>query len=61
MQTKLCFHYGYSISFQDALSAELNNLGINYGKELLEKPAVASNEQKNSSSQTFVDREQFLK
>ncbi|XP_056251997.1 polycystic kidney disease 2-like 1 protein [Seriola aureovittata] len=46
---------------RDALSAELNNLGINYGTELLEKPPVTSNEQKNHSSQTSVDREQFLK
>ncbi|XP_071337506.1 polycystin-2-like protein 1 [Trachinotus anak] len=42
---------------RDALSAELNNLGTNYGKEL-EKPPVTSSEQRN---QTFVDREQFLK
>ncbi|XP_040906119.1 polycystic kidney disease 2-like 1 protein [Toxotes jaculatrix] len=46
---------------RDAVSAELNNLGMNYGKELLEKPPVASNEQKNNSSQTSVDQEQFLK
>ncbi|KAM9344848.1 polycystin-2-like protein 1 [Symphorus nematophorus] len=46
---------------RDALCAELNNLGINYGKELLEKPPVTSNEQKNHSSHTFVDQEQFLR
>ncbi|XP_045927352.1 polycystic kidney disease 2-like 1 protein [Micropterus dolomieu] len=46
---------------RDALSAELNNLGLTYGKELLEKPPVTSDEQKNHSSHTFVDREQFLK
>lgn len=46
---------------QDALSAELNNLGMNYGKELMEKPPVTSNDQKNQSSQTFVDQEQFLR
>ncbi|XP_073338526.1 polycystin-2-like protein 1 [Pagrus major] len=46
---------------RDALSAELNNLGMNYEKQLLEKPPVTSNEQKNQSSHTFVDREQFLR
>ncbi|XP_029962580.1 polycystic kidney disease 2-like 1 protein [Salarias fasciatus] len=46
---------------RDALSAELNNLGMNYGKELLEKPSVTSSEQRSQSSQIFVDREQFLK
>lgn len=46
---------------QDALCTEINNLGINYGKELLEKPPVASNEQKNHSSHTSVDLEQFLR
>ncbi|GAA6232563.1 polycystic kidney disease 2-like 1 protein [Lates japonicus] len=45
---------------RDALSAELNNLGMNYGKELMEKP-VTSNEQKNHSNQTSVDHEQFLR
>ena len=46
--------------YQDALSAELNNLGMNYEKELLEKPPT-SNEQKNQSSHNFVDRDQFLR
>uniref|UniRef100_A0A3Q3WFN4 Uncharacterized protein n=1 Tax=Mola mola TaxID=94237 RepID=A0A3Q3WFN4_MOLML len=46
---------------RDALSAEINNLGIHYGKDLLEKPLVTSNEMKNNSSLTFVDREQFLR
>lgn len=46
--------------YQDALSAELK-LGMNYEKELLEKPPVTSNEQKNQSSHTFVDRDQFLR
>nr|XP_046257929.1 polycystic kidney disease 2-like 1 protein [Scatophagus argus] len=46
---------------RDALSAEINNLGINYGKELLDKPLVTPNEQKNQSSHSFVDREQFLR
>ncbi|XP_008299247.1 polycystic kidney disease 2-like 1 protein [Stegastes partitus] len=46
---------------RDALSAELNNLGMNYGKELLEKPPVTSSEKKNHSSQTSGDREQFLR
>ncbi|XP_028278433.1 polycystic kidney disease 2-like 1 protein [Parambassis ranga] len=43
---------------RDALSAELNNLGRNYEKELLEKPPATSKEPK---SQTAVDREQFLR
>lgn len=47
--------------YQDALSAELNKLGMNYEKELLEKPPVTSSEQKNQSSHTFVDRDQFLR
>ncbi|TDH01032.1 hypothetical protein EPR50_G00175900 [Perca flavescens] len=42
---------------RDALCAELNNLGTTYGKEVLEKPPVTSNEQKNHT----VDREQFLR
>ena len=42
---------------QDALCAELNNLGTTYGKEVLEKPPVTSNEQKNHT----VDQEQFLR
>ncbi|XP_071402027.1 polycystin-2-like protein 1 [Centroberyx affinis] len=44
---------------RDALSAELNNLGINYGKGLLEEPPMTSNEQKNNQSQTLVEQEQF--
>ncbi|XP_047459185.1 polycystic kidney disease 2-like 1 protein [Mugil cephalus] len=46
---------------RDALSAELNNMGMNYNKELLEKPAATSNEAKNPSGPTFVDREEFLR
>ncbi|XP_069545902.1 polycystin-2-like protein 1 [Brachyistius frenatus] len=46
---------------RDALSAELNNLGRNYGKEPLEKPPVTSNELKSHSGQTSVDREVFLR
>ncbi|XP_049456856.1 polycystic kidney disease 2-like 1 protein [Epinephelus fuscoguttatus] len=46
---------------RDALCAELNNLGMNYEKELLEKPPVTSNEQRNHSSHTLTDREQFLR
>uniref|UniRef100_A0A672GSW8 Polycystic kidney disease 2-like 1 n=1 Tax=Salarias fasciatus TaxID=181472 RepID=A0A672GSW8_SALFA len=46
---------------RDALSAELNNLGMNYGKELLEKPSVTSSEQRSQSSQIFVDREQLAR
>ncbi|XP_029377218.1 polycystic kidney disease 2-like 1 protein isoform X2 [Echeneis naucrates] len=46
---------------RDALSAELNNLGMNYGKELMEKPPVTANEQNSHCNQTFADQEQFLK
>uniref|UniRef100_A0A8C4GU66 Polycystic kidney disease 2-like 1 n=1 Tax=Dicentrarchus labrax TaxID=13489 RepID=A0A8C4GU66_DICLA len=46
---------------RDALCAELNNLGRNYEKELLEKPPVTSNEQNNHSGQTFADQEQFVR
>ncbi|KAM7409108.1 hypothetical protein PAMA_002695 [Pampus argenteus] len=46
---------------RDALCAELNNLGMNYGKDLLEKPPVTLNDQRNHSSQAFVDQEQFLR
>ncbi|KAM4590858.1 polycystin-2-like protein 1 isoform 2-T2 [Odontesthes bonariensis] len=46
---------------RDALNAELNNLGKNYGSDLLEKPPVTPDEQKSLSSKTFVDQEQFLK
>uniref|UniRef100_A0A3Q3LYW7 Polycystic kidney disease 2-like 1 n=1 Tax=Mastacembelus armatus TaxID=205130 RepID=A0A3Q3LYW7_9TELE len=46
---------------KDALSAELNNLGMNYEKELLEKPPAASNQQNNNSSQTFVDCDEFVR
>lgn len=50
------FHYS-----QDALCSELNNLGMNYGKDLLEKHPATLNDQRNHSGQTFVDREQFLR
>ncbi|XP_029306051.1 LOW QUALITY PROTEIN: polycystic kidney disease 2-like 1 protein [Cottoperca gobio] len=47
---------------RDALCTELNNLGMNYQKELLEKPTVTSNELKNHSNHTNqVDQEQFLR
>ncbi|XP_078128892.1 polycystin-2-like protein 1 [Sander vitreus] len=46
---------------RDALCAELNDLGTTYGKEVQEKPPATSNEQKNHSSHTFVDQEQFLR
>lgn len=60
MQTKPHFHDGFSLLFcQNALSAEINDLGMNYGKELLEKPPVISTEQNNHSCQTTVDWEQF--
>lgn len=42
---------------QDALSAEINNLG---GHSRNDSP-VSGNEQRNNWSQTFVDREQFLR
>ncbi|KAF7666868.1 hypothetical protein LDENG_00089920 [Lucifuga dentata] len=44
---------------RDALSAELNNLGINYGKDLLAKSPITSSEEKNHQNQTVVAREQF--
>lgn len=46
---------------QEALSAEINNLGMNYQMELHEKPPVKSNEHKSNSSQTFVEQEHFLR
>lgn len=42
---------------QDALSAEINNLGVNYGKD----SSVGATEQRNTWSQTFVDHERFLR
>lgn len=42
---------------QDALSAEINNLGGNFGNN----SAVSGSEQRNNWSQAFVDREQFLR
>ena len=58
---KLSLHQHCQICCQDALSAEINNLGIHYGKDLMEKPLGMSNEMKNNSSPTYVDREQFLR
>ncbi|CAL9688200.1 unnamed protein product [Knipowitschia caucasica] len=46
---------------RDALSAELNNLGTKYEKDLHEKTPVTTNEHKRLGSQTFIDREQFLR
>ncbi|KAK7901704.1 hypothetical protein WMY93_018473 [Mugilogobius chulae] len=46
---------------RDALSAELNNLGTKYEKDLREKAPVATNEHKRLGSQTFIEREQFLR
>lgn len=46
---------------KDALSAELNNLGTKYEKDLLEKAPVTSTEQKRHTSQTFIEREQYLR
>lgn len=48
-----------SVFLQDALSAELNNLGKNYEKESVEKVSFTSQEQKSLSNQTFVDQQQF--
>ncbi|CAJ1066583.1 polycystic kidney disease 2-like 1 protein [Xyrichtys novacula] len=45
---------------RDALCAELNSLGMVYGKDLLEKPPVTLNEQKNHSVHSFADQERFL-
>lgn len=56
-----CVHDVYYVCCQDALSVEINNLGISYGKELVEKPPLTSTEQKNHSNHTSVDREQFLR
>ncbi|KAM9364934.1 polycystin-2-like protein 1 [Pholidichthys leucotaenia] len=42
---------------KDALSVEINNLGMNYEKELQEKPPVTS----SHSTQMFVNREHFLR
>lgn len=44
-------------SAQDALSDEINNLGVNYGKD----SSAGGSEKRKSWSQTFVDREQFLR
>ncbi|XP_074532307.1 polycystin-2-like protein 1 [Halichoeres trimaculatus] len=44
---------------RDALSAELNNLGMIYGEELLEKPPASFTEQKNHSAHLFVEQETF--
>ncbi|XP_077438296.1 polycystin-2-like protein 1 [Vanacampus margaritifer] len=46
---------------RDALAAELNNLGMNYGNDLGEKPHVILSDQKSNSGHTFIDREQFLR
>ncbi|XP_061645923.1 polycystin-2-like protein 1 isoform X2 [Phyllopteryx taeniolatus] len=46
---------------RDALTAELNNLGMNYGKDFGGKPPVSLSDQKNNSGHTFMDREQFLR
>ncbi|XP_015235701.1 PREDICTED: polycystic kidney disease 2-like 1 protein [Cyprinodon variegatus] len=42
---------------RDALNAELNNLGKNYGKEFMEPPASSGDQR----SRTFVDQEHFLR
>ncbi|XP_061140397.1 polycystin-2-like protein 1 [Syngnathus typhle] len=46
---------------RDALAAELNNLGMNYGKNLGEKPPMILNDQKNNADPAFMDQEQFLR
>ncbi|XP_061913689.1 polycystin-2-like protein 1 isoform X2 [Entelurus aequoreus] len=46
---------------RDALCAELNNLGINYGKDLGAKVPVTLSEQKSNTAHHFMDREQFLR
>ncbi|XP_051935332.1 polycystic kidney disease 2-like 1 protein [Hippocampus zosterae] len=46
---------------RDALAAELNNLGMNYGIELGQKTPVILSDQKSNSGHTFMDREQFLR
>lgn len=47
------------VCFQDALSAEIKNLGLNYEKETLEKNPGTSSGEKSRASQTLVDGEQF--
>lgn len=42
---------------QDAISAEITNLGVNYGKD----SSVGATEERNTWRQTFVDRERFLR
>ncbi|KAM4607907.1 polycystin-2-like protein 1 [Polymixia lowei] len=44
---------------RDALSAELNNLGINYGNGIVAEPAMTTNDQKNKPSQTLVEQDEF--
>lgn len=44
---------------QDALSAEMKNLGLNYEKETLEKCTGTSSGEKSRAGQTFVEVEQF--
>ncbi|MEQ2236306.1 Polycystic kidney disease 2-like 1 protein [Ilyodon furcidens] len=46
---------------RDAVNAELNNLGKNYGKEFLETCPVSSEDKESPSSQTFVGQEQLLR
>lgn len=58
---KICVFMLFLFFSQDALSAELNNLGMNYEKELLEKPPATSTDKNHHSGQTWVEREQFLK
>lgn len=60
IQKNLCFH-AFPFFPQDALSAELNNLGMNYDKELQEKPPMTASDKKSHSAQTWVDQEQLLK
>lgn len=60
-KTKLHCNDDLSMISQNALSAEINDLGMNYEKELLEKPPVISNQQNHHSGQADVDWEQFLR
>ncbi|XP_061693168.1 polycystin-2-like protein 1 [Syngnathoides biaculeatus] len=46
---------------RDALTAELNNLGMNYGNDFGGKPPVILSDQKSHSGHIFMNREQFLR
>lgn len=57
MSSSCVFMIFIVLCVQDALSAEINNLGGNYGND----SPVSGSKQRDDWSQTFVDREQFLR